>query len=324
MKIYFFCPEGQSPPPGGIPSGGPQKMYRHVDILNSAGFDALMLHENPGFRCGWFENDTPCAYTKETSLAPEDWLVLPGELGPNAGDIAKGVPKVIFNQGSYMMFNKYSFNLSDFSSPFLNPEVKAAIVVSEDSRQYLEYVFPEMPIYRVRNGLDPDLFTFRPFSAKRNVVSFMPRKNIADSLQVVNILKFRGALEGFELAAIDGVTQVQAAQIYQDSRIFLTANVAEGFGLTPAEAMMCGAVVVGYHAMGGREFFKPEFSYPVEMGHIIEFARAAEDALRLCRENPEVMAAKGKVASDFIRQNYTMENERNDVLNAWESILCNQ
>jgi hypothetical protein len=38
------------------PTGGQKQMYRHVDILNSAGFDAYIFHDNDGFRLTWFEN----------------------------------------------------------------------------------------------------------------------------------------------------------------------------------------------------------------------------------------------------------------------------
>jgi hypothetical protein len=45
-----------------------------------------------------------------------------------------------------------------FEPPYLNPQVIATIVVSEDSRRYLEYVFPKMPVYRIRYSINPRLY----------------------------------------------------------------------------------------------------------------------------------------------------------------------
>jgi hypothetical protein len=42
-------------------------------------------------------------------------------------------------------------------TPYLHPEVVATIVVSEDSRRYLQHVFPALPIHRIRHSIDPKL-----------------------------------------------------------------------------------------------------------------------------------------------------------------------
>ena len=50
--IYVFSPDIAHP------MGGVRMLYRHVDILNTNGFDAAIVHSSPGFRIDWFEHST--------------------------------------------------------------------------------------------------------------------------------------------------------------------------------------------------------------------------------------------------------------------------
>ncbi|HWX26383.1 MAG TPA: hypothetical protein VNZ53_02970 [Steroidobacteraceae bacterium] len=65
------------------PTGGQKQMYRHVDILNSAGFEAYIFHHEDGFRVSWFDNDTRVVgLTAFKSLYRSgDILVLPEDVG---------------------------------------------------------------------------------------------------------------------------------------------------------------------------------------------------------------------------------------------------
>jgi len=55
-RLLFVCPDIQKP------SGGIKQIYRQVDVLNKNGFEAYILHDNPGFKCNWFANKTPVLY----------------------------------------------------------------------------------------------------------------------------------------------------------------------------------------------------------------------------------------------------------------------
>ncbi len=242
MTIYVYCPEGPNPPPGGIIAGGAQMLYRFVDVLNNNGFDAYMLHQNPGFKCGWFEHETKIAYLSQVSMDTSDFLVLPEALGPKAADNARGVKKVIYNQNCFLSFNGFSFDNKVFDTPYLDDEVVAVMTVSEHSREYLRYVFPDIKIYRIHYGIEPSTFPYIPFKEKKKLISFMPRKLIGDILQVVNILKFRGKLENYELAVIDKMNQGEVSKILGESMIYLSSSSYEGFGLPP-----CGGYVEWMH-----------------------------------------------------------------------------
>ncbi len=178
-----------------------------------------------------------------------------------------------------------------------------------------------LKVLRLHDGIDTALFAYQP--AKKPWLAHMPRKNAADVVQVLNLRKFRGALDGCQLGPIDNRPEAEVADLLRACRVFLSFGHPEGCPLPPAEAMACGCVVVGYQGNGGREYFLPEFSYPVAMGDVVGFARAVEDVLRLHRADPAVLQTKGAAASAFIHETHSMEREEQDILRAWHDLLTN-
>jgi len=316
-KIYVFCLDWESP------SGGIKHLYRHVDVLNRHGFSATIFHEKPGFRCGWFENQTPISYVGEVGLKPEDILVFPEVYGPNAAtqilQKSPNIKKVIFNQNAYFTFGNYSFDPDERRNPYTHEDILGAIVVSEDSKRYLNYAFPNLKLFRLHLGIDSTLFAFQ--SDKKRQICFMPRKNSFDALQVINLLKFRDALKGFSVVSIEDKTEAEVAQTLQESAIFLSFGHPEGFGLPAAEAMACGCIAIGYHGGGGREFWNPEFSYPIEAGNILGFAKTVERVIAEYDRDPSQLQAKARRAGNYVLQHYTPEREAADIAEIWSNLL---
>ena len=149
----------------------------------------------------------------------------------------------------------------------------------------------------------------------------MPRKNRDHALQVINLLKFKGELNGFDIVPIEWKTEKETASIMREALIFLSFGYPEGSPLPPAEAMSCGCIVIGYHGMGGREFFKTDFCFPVEMGDIIGFAKTVAAVLKLYRENPQILRQMGLNAADYINKHYSVEQERKDIIDCCNAIL---
>ena len=247
-------------------------------------------------------------------------MVIPEEIFAEVNEIVRGVKKVVFNQNCYYTFlNGYSLNKFDIVPTYQDEEVIATLVVSEDSRQYLSYAFPTLRVIRVHNAIDPTMFYYS--NHKKPLISFMPRKNIEDVLQVINILKYRNALSDFEIVAIHDKPEREVARILRDSLIFLSFGYPEGFSLPAAEAMACGCVVIGYHGMGGREFFNSEFSYPIANGDIIAFAQAVERVIDLYENDKAALREKGQSASHYILENYSVERQEKDIIEFWNSII---
>jgi glycosyltransferase involved in cell wall biosynthesis len=337
--IYYFCPDFR----GAV--GGVKAMYRHVDILNRNGFSASILHSTTGFRCRWFENETRIDYAKKTQFKKDDVIVFPEPLLPYFTDshnpptlklhfyrafsknrhkfytneLSKApVRKVIFNQNAYLTFKDLDYS-KDYDIPYLRRDVVATICVSEDNYNHLKFVFPDIPLYRVHYSANKADFYYQP--EKKHQIAFMTDRNKDDWNQVLNILKLKKLTEGFLLIPIQNKTEKQVAQILKESAIFFGFGKTEGFSLPPMEAMICGCIVVGYHGRGGREYFHPEFSYPVEAGDIIGFVQKAEEAIKAYRNNPDLMLEKGKRASERTSRDYDACIEEADLIGTWSEIL---
>ena len=345
MTVYYLCPDSNHP------TGGIQVIYRHVDILNRHGMPAYVLHQKHGFRCTWFENNTQVAYTRfplgsmvsrirnkvrerfnpggiktipvvnapSREIGADDVLVLPEARGPELASIGRGIPRVILNQNGFLTFKRFSFSQATLNNPYAAPSVRAVMVNSEHCEEYVRHAFPGVDTRRFYLSVDPALFHFQ--AQKKKQICFSQIKNAPDALQVVNILKFRGVLADFKITPFINVPQERVAALMRESLIFLSLGNREGFGLPAAEAMACGCIVIGYHGWGGKEFFKEEFSFPVEDGDILGFARRVEEVIRAYSADESYLLEQRRSASQFIAEEYSPEREERELVQAWKQIL---
>ena len=251
-------------------------------------------------------------------LSQNDVLVVPEIFAGSLAKIAPGIPKVIFNQNAYFTFRGWPMEGWQGTAPYSLSEVMAVFAVSKDNLEYLRYAFPNLNAYRIHYGIDR---IFSPNWPKRRALAYMPRKNAEDVVQVLNILRGRGALEGWELVAIDALPEQEVARRLGGCAAFLSFGNPEGCPLPPLEAMASGCVVVGYHGRGGREYFDPAFSYPVEVGDIIGFVRAVEEMLHKEKAEPGTLERQGRKAVQFVQANYSPEREAAGIVEAWQSIF---
>jgi glycosyltransferase involved in cell wall biosynthesis len=302
------------------PSGGHKMLYRHVDILNRNGINASILHVTPGFRYSWFENETRISYLSPGLIGLNDVLIIPETLGCMAASLAPGVKKVIYNQNCYYTFSNYPFSKEDMRNSYSDRSLVGVIVVSEDSKRYLQYSFPDLPIFRIRYCIDSHIFY--PYWPKRRIISCMTRKGGELIRQLVNILKFRKvfARYDFELAVLDNCSEQEVSSTLRQSLIYLSTSEQEGFGLPAAEAMASGCLVVGFHGQGGQEFMLPEYAYPIPQGNVLEFAQTVESILSNYSIDPDSLLLKAERASSFIHRKYNGITEEEDVMAAWSAI----
>ena len=326
-KIYYLCPDSNSP------RGGIKVIYEHVDILNGAGFSAYVLHKKKGFRCNWFDNSTAISFLKKSMFHEKDFIVIPEIYAKfflknrKASKKSKifwhifntPAQKIIFNQHSYITFIGHAFTHNDGRTLYNDKSIIAVMVVSEDNKRYLNYVFPDMKIFRVHNSIDTGLFRYQP--EKKKQICFIPQKNRDEFVQLINILNQRNVLSDWRLVPIVNKSRKEVAAILQESMFFINLVYQEGFGLPSAEAMACGCTVIGYHGMGGKEFYRPEFCFPVETGNIVEVAKTIVQVLVLFENKPESLHEKAAKASEFIRKNYSYEIQKKDVLEFWNEFF---
>ena len=53
-RLLFVCYPDTNQPIGGV-----KQIYRQVELLHGAGWDAYVLQEQPGFRPDWFSSEAP-------------------------------------------------------------------------------------------------------------------------------------------------------------------------------------------------------------------------------------------------------------------------
>jgi len=219
-NIYYLCPDVQQP------AGGIKVIYQHVDMLRRNGLNAFVAHIAEGFRCAWFKNDVPIRAVNSLRFTPDDFLVIPAVWGLKLKDFAPGIRKILINQGAYLTFRGYPVTGGAFDTPYRNPDVRAVITVSEDNQRYIQYVFPHLKVCRVRNYIDSDVFAFTATKLKQ--IAFMTRKRYEDIEQVINILRYRGALDSFALAPIDGKSEHEVAAILRENFPSHTGKIPKG------------------------------------------------------------------------------------------------
>ena len=350
-RLLYLCPDYD------VPAGGVRVIYRHVEILRTHGYDAHVVHEREGFRCTWFPSDAPVlAWTRRLHgrdaaalqrarrhlrrglrgvpadrlflhlheppaipIGSGDILVVPEIFGPRLAEIEPGVPKVIFNQNAYFTFKGYPADPLGVAPPYAHGDVVAILAISEDSRSLLEYAFPGATVRRVRWSLDPTQFRIHGNKTRR--ISYMPRRGAADALHVLTTLAARGALDAYEIVPIEDVDEANVASELRRSLIFLSLGYHEGLPRPPAEAMACGAIVVGYDGFGGSEYMLPEFAFPVPAADLRAFANTLEHVLRLNENDPRHLEKRARRASEFVMTRYAPEAEENELLAAWDEIL---
>lgn len=301
-------------------AGGRKQSYRHVDILNRNGFDAYALHGKKGFRYTWFENSTRVISISEARIRPTDFLATPEFYDPRTAGMPKGLKKVIFNQAAHCTFEHTGFADPRIKIPYEDRDVVATMVVSEQNQDYLKHAFPRHPFVRVRNGIDPNFFVYTP--RKKKQIAFSVGKATEDVVQIVNILKCRGVFDDFAWAPFYRVPERTVARILKESLICLSFGHQEGNCLLNLEAMSCGCVVIGYHGYGGREALRRSFSYPVECGDILNFAKTIENVVKIYRTDRRRLAEQGRKASEFVAGEYSLKREEEDVVSFWNMVLA--
>jgi hypothetical protein len=311
--IYYATPDFN------VPSGGVRVAYRHVDLLNEAGIPAAILHRRTGFRCTWFENRTRVVASADTLIEPHD-LVVVGELAVSLlADLPGGFRYVVFNQNPHLTWKRATPEM--VRAYVESRDLAAMLTVSDHGLAALQHAAPGANVLRMHNSVDPRLF-FPGTAGRGRTIAYMPRRGREEAGQVLGILRGRGALDGWQLDEIDNLTEHEVAERLRGTAVFLSLAYHEGFGLPAAEAMACGAYVIGFDGFGGSEFFRPEFSSRVQSGDVVSFARTLEEVLERETRQPGWCGARGAAAARFIATEYSPAREREDVVDVYSSLIA--
>jgi len=350
LAIFYICPWAPRP------TGGIKQIFRHVEALNNAGFDAYVLALESKMP-SWFDSSAAVARVNaqfiwslkrsarrknqirwltsavaplvtisqpglretERRLGPNDIIVLPEYFGKALQPCGFGSKLVVFNQNAHYTFA--GFTHSDALGDFIyQGQAVAALAVSKHTSEYLKFAFRGLRVFLTPNGVDGARF-FPPKGEKKKQIAFMPRKLPNSIVQVLQILRSRGSLDGWALCPIDGLSEADVAASLRDSAIFLSTCHDEGFGLPPLEAGASGCVVVGYTGYAASEFMLSEYCYPIAQGDVLGFARTLERVMAEFDADPQKLREQAADYAEFIRTRYSKELESSSVVDAWNQ-LC--
>lgn len=303
MRIVYLC----TSPKSGAHAGGVKVIYDHCRALNDMGINAAIIHERRGYVYPWASQSVPLITCDE--LRATDHIVLPEIKAASFASliIAAGLQYSIFVQNGYYL-SECGRHQSDADICFAYANATAILSISSDSSDLIALHYPELisRIVDVRCSIDPLVFTVG--CDKRNIITYMPRKNGRHAAAVVFALK-RRLPTGWNLWAIDGMKEREVAHALQASRIFMSFSDLEGLGLPPIEAALCGNYVIGYHGGGGREYWRAPNFESVEAGDIGTFAkRVIARAERLNKVSSSTLDALWP-GIEVLRERYSTASE---------------
>ena len=317
-RLLFVCYPDTNHPIGGV-----KQIYRQVELLHGAGWEAFVLQEQPGFRADWFKSDAPVldleTYLASPPSADNDLVVLPETWLANVPNYLQGIPKVIFNQNAF-----YSFGLSGACDNqtldlYHHDDIQAVVTVSNDSRNLLTEGcgIPSERCFALINGIDRQLF-YAPAVKHRRVV-FLGRKHVDHARKVALMASQHPRLKHLKFQELPRMQHEEVASALRGSLLFLSCGHPEGFGLPLAEAIACGCMVVGYHGLAGRDFALP-YMQVVEFGDLLGLMRGVVKELDRFDAAPEAVIQERLKASEAILQTYSLEAELECCLRTWANI----
>lgn len=302
-RLFFLCPDVSHA------TGGVTKIYEFAAALKNAGWDVVVVHQDPQYRPSWFATDVPIESQKNTVVEPNDLLVIPEFMSALLPRL-RGCAKVILNQNSF----------SHGAIWFQDESVCSIVSTSQYIQRHVQFVYPQIASIPILLGYDKSVFSASN-ALKKKQIAYMPRRRGEDSKRIMQALERRGALEGWTVVTIDALSAREVAKVLRESMIFLSFSQREGFGLPPLEAMACGCLVVGFHGLGGAEFFDPAYCYPIPEDDICTF----QETLEVLLTDPAVESickANGMNAAKAISEKYSMERQDADAVAAFsQSVL---
>lgn len=236
-------------------TGGQFVNLDHVATLRRLGYDARFLFVRsdgevfaPEFPPGM---DAPWQLGAAGLLA-DDILVVGEMFGAGALAVMDAPSrKVLHNQGPYYTFTAFS----DLQA-MVRWGAEAMILPSRFAADMVGRMGWDRPLHVARPALDP---IFAAADAPRQLrIAVIPTRRQQEVRLIRGLLRSRRPdLADVAWAEIRGLPRADVARVMAGSEIFLATGLLEGLGLPPLEAMATGALVVGFHGGGGREYATP-------------------------------------------------------------------
>ncbi len=312
-QIFYYCYDHQNP------TGGQKRTYKHVAILNRNGFPAFAWHREPGYRLQWFENQIPVVDAEGFERRfdkDRDFLVLPEDLGWDI--LSYPGKKVIFNKNLYYGFNCFGGDVAT-CYPYTHSDVVGAMVVSDHNLRHLRFAFPQTEIIKVDTEIDSTVFRWAPLSKKKKLVTATGKspRHLRIIYQLINARSRAGLNNAneYEWELLRGRTEAEAANLFQNSLLFLFFNADEGLSRMPIEAMMSGCLVAGFQPGALKDV--PPMTFHCDYGEYMQLVEFIEQVMFLFPQQDkswEQSAENGR----RLALEYSAAREEESVLRAWD------
>ncbi len=282
--VYLAFPTGEI-------SGGQKMILRHVETLCALGFDATCWIAPTNTLPTWFSHSAPIE--QGNAFRSGDILILPDD-APNAIRTAAGLPQrsIIFCQNQ---FSLAGIGLQGLKS-FPKDRVPDFMTVGSTAAATIRRLYPEAGLKIVPCFADERVF--RPGALRQDAIVYSPRKRPLEARAIKALFQSyhprHAHIPWIELA---GAREAEVAQAFGQSTLHLSLSRLESIGMTPLEAMACGAVCAGFTGIGGRDFATPDNGFWVAEDDCEAAADAlarAADLVMSCGEDLETMRAAGR------------------------------
>jgi glycosyltransferase involved in cell wall biosynthesis len=233
------------------PVGGIKVMFQHCEMLNSLGFSAHPLQMG-SYLGNFFGYDLDVKHIDDVGfhLNNDDVIVCP-EFLPYLGLEFSGAKKILFNQSQSWRYLEQRLKPEDMGKNYITLGYDYVINCSEHLCRMLKLKM-DIDSYPITNGIDQRKFFPKSQKRVKNRVLALSRKHPDELKKIMQGLE-KTALE---FRVVDGLTEDEIVNEYQQADIFLATGYPEGLPLPQLEAMNCGCVVVGFSGGGGDEYMQ--------------------------------------------------------------------
>jgi hypothetical protein len=308
MSIYYFCPDYPEP------SGGIRRLYSHVEILNSVGIDAHIVHFQKGFHLRWFNTNIKPLYLSEgLGFRGEDYIVIPEGMIQISRQIQKS-KKILL-----VLNPQYLFETVSPADMFYLMQNHKIVTNSYALSEFIQWYISNNDVFTFETGIDENIFY--PNLKKNNSynsiqIAFSKRKDV-DSQRATLLAKEYLKTKGIELSCVEvgDLPLEEYAAILRDTNIWLTTSFSHGFPRTTLEAMACGCLCVGYVNSCALDVVRPDQNFITATGGDILTLTRKIVQCAMEYQTPQ-MREIVKNSLESVKK-YSEEMEKNNIIAFW-------
>lgn len=350
FRIFIYCP------PMNAPSGGIGVVFKQVQILRDAGFDAQIIYEPQ------VDNKASLAESKKLNrqvniynkwepvwLSDELREKVPlrilgnGEMKFNNGDVEKiemltinaedfmiipeGFPNIMQNYANLpckkIVFAQswwYVLTTMQAGQKWQHLGINDVISISEGITQFLETMMPGLNIKTYKQSIDRNIFPVKSPLAKLPKIAYMPGRSEEAAIKTAAVIKafyaFYPHYQWIRFDALSNLNKEEFSKRLSESAFVLYTDEIAGFGTLPLEAMATGTHVIGWTPQGSKEYQNKENGFWAINGDIFQLADLIGQALERWILGMLDNPEIQKTYEDTLSK-YTVEAEKEAIINLY-------